>query len=119
LGEVTLIFPSLLPKQVTLVELRVAANGPLGWIMIVPTDPSKSIKQDVFTASRIITSEVVLGRPMYAPEDCHVVPPSMLYSLVPYPPIGFETVIVPSLTPLQEMAVVATPAVSGLGCVTA
>jgi hypothetical protein len=35
------------------------------------------------------------------PDDCHDPPPLMLYSYVPYPPEGDESVIVPSDPPKQ------------------
>src|SRR4030095_5396441 len=71
----------------------------------------------VCAASRICTLYVALARAVQLPLVCQLVPPSMLYSNVPYPPAGLVMVIVPSFAPLQVTLVEATSAVKAAGCV--
>ena len=54
---------------------------------------------------------------MKFPDPCQLIPPSMVYSYVPPPPVGDVIVIVPSFPPKQVTFVELTVALSTAGSV--
>ena len=98
-----------------MVTVTVADNTSGSVTVVVLPFPSKSITHAVCAASLICTSYVVAGaKPVNAPDDCHVEPPSILYSYVPYPPNGLVILISPLSAPLHVTLVTVTVADNAL-----
>ena len=113
----TLIEPFELPKhKVTFVGVTVPEIC-VGCDKTVPLDPSKSITQDVFAASRTLTWYVPAAKPLKVFEVCQVVP-LIEYSYVPAPPDALLTTIEPFVFPKHALTFVAAiVAVIADGCV--
>ena len=110
-----MISPLLFPKQtVTLVGVTVALNT-VGSVNVVPVAASRSITHDVLAASLIETWYVPAVNPVNDPLACQFEPLSFEYSYVPAPPDGFDTVIVPSVAPKQDIFVGVTVAFNTVG----
>ena len=73
-AELIVIEPFVLALHKVTFTADTVAEIIVGWVIAVPAEPSRSITQDVFAASRIDIWYVPAVNPVNEPDDCQVVP---------------------------------------------